>query len=469
MSHVLVFDLGTSYFKASIFDALGSILGLQACPTPSTSPQAHQYEITPESFRESIEQLAKSLNQQHPEAYSQISALTFATQTNSFLLLDKNDDPLTPIIVWNDQRAYGDIEINNTLTQLEYLHDTTGIPALSPEFMVGKILWLQKHHPKVIDTTARICLLSDYFTLWFTGQHVTEAGAAGLTGLLNIDSLYWWADAIKHFEIPLEWLPSVARAGTDLGAICEEMAIELSLPQNCTFVVGCLDQYAGAIGSANIYPGGVSETTGTVLATVRCSDTHTSTKDVFIGPGYDGGIYFQMLFHETSANLLEYFRNCLSDSPSFADLDKGAQSISTGENPLQLPWRSNVNELKSRIHEWSTAYGTDIITRAILEGVGFSMHDQLHLLCGDHIPTSVHCVGGAARSHLWLQIKADIVNRNMCPIECPEPTSLGAAILALSVVLESSVEELSTRCVHMASPITPIIEHHTIYQSMISQ
>ena len=105
-----------------------------------------------------------------------------------------------------------------------------------------------------------------------TGRHVTEAGTAGLTGLLNIHRCRWWAEMLARFEIDEHCLPEVVRAGTDLGRIDPGVAEKFGLPATCRFVVGCLDQYAGAIGVGNVEPGMISETTGTVLATVRCTD-----------------------------------------------------------------------------------------------------------------------------------------------------------------------------------------------------
>ena len=46
------------------------------------------------------------------------------------------------------------------------------------------------------------------------------------------------------------------------------------------------------------------------------------------------------------------------------------------------------------------------------------------------LPGEIRCAGGAARSDLWLQIKADVLGVATAATVCPEPTSLGAAVLA---------------------------------------
>ena len=77
---------------------------------------------------------------------------------------------------------------------------------------------------------------------------------------------------VARFELPESYLSDVVRAGTDLGPITAEAARRFGLPPACRCVVGCLDQYAGAIGVGNVEPGMISETTGTVLSTVECAD-----------------------------------------------------------------------------------------------------------------------------------------------------------------------------------------------------
>ena len=42
----------------------------------------------------------------------------------------------------------------------------------------------------------------------------------------------------------------------------------------------------------------------------------------------------------------------------------------------------------------------------------------------------IRVVGGGARSELWLQIKADVTGRLVRPVLAPEPTAVGAAVLA---------------------------------------
>ena len=280
------------------------------------------------------------LEAQAPEAAAKIRAVTFATQTNSFILLDAAWRPLTPLILWPDARAVDLEEELHRLDSLPAFTETTGVAALNRDFMAAKLLWLQRESPEIWKSAAKICLVSDYLTLLLTGQHVTEAGAAGLTGLLDIHACRWWPKALSRLDIPLAALPAVARAGSDLGPVsrAETGGLRLGLPPTCRVIVGCLDQYAGAIGSGNLAAGSVSETTGTVLATVRCADRFQPAPPpgVFQGPAFAAGLYYQMAFGEVAANYLEWYRNQLPDRPTFQRLAELAGEVGPDAAGLKL-------------------------------------------------------------------------------------------------------------------------------------
>lgn len=470
LDYILVIDLGTTYFKASIFDAAGEMKVLARTGTPYSSNTDGRREIDLRDFHDSIAGLVHELDVQCPGILAQVSAVTFASQTNSFVLLGARDAPLTPIIVWNDQRANGDA-FDAALSTLSGLHYTTGVPALTHEFMVAKLLWCRNHIPDTVKNTKKLCLISDYFTLWLTGKHVTEAGAAALTGLVDIHSNQWWAEAIRHFQIDPEWLAEVARAGTGLGAILPERAELLGLPKDCRLIVGCLDQYAGAIGVGNVLPGGLAETTGTVLATVKCTDRiqDDAGPDIFQGPAFAPATYYQMVFGNTSANWLEDYRNTLPDKPSFSQLDKEAAEVPPGAEGFYLPPNTDPAVREAILAERARTHRRGHAVRGILESVSFALADQVALQCPEGTPAQIACAGGAARSRLWLQIKADVLNTTMVAGQSAEPASLGAAILAMHAVSGEPIPMLTEQWVKTDYTVSPDESRHRTYAALHAQ
>ncbi len=476
---ILAMDFGTTYLKATLFDDAGRIVALHRQPL-ETSPQA-RWELDPAAFREMIVSALGDLRDRAAEAWQQIAAVSFATQTNSFVLLDRSDQPLTPIILWPDTRATAEPELVARFSEVPDLKSKTGLAELSSGFMLAKLAWIQRHQPEIWSHTARLSLLSDFVTLWMTGQHVTEAGAAGLTGLVDVKAVNWWPAMCAQARLDSTQLPRIARPGTDFGPIRREIAAELSLPGTCRFVVGCLDQYAGAIGTGNVRPGSISETTGTVLASIRCSDhfEEQAAPGVFQGPAFESGMFYQMCFGDTSANLLEAFRDSLPDRPSFEALDAAAAEVPPGCEGLLAWFDARTRQVAFNQAPPTAGHGA----RAIMEAVAAALRDQVQRLCGENwVPRPRICAGvlpatagdddrgalivsagGAARSPLWLQIKADMLNVPFASTTCPEPTSLGAAILAAGGLGWGSVGELATRWVKTGQVHEPVSACHEIY------
>jgi sugar (pentulose or hexulose) kinase len=452
---ILVFDLGTSYFKGTLFTTDGTLEAVHRVPTPFTNTTAPYSEIGTNAFEAALLDLARRLRDDAPEAYAAVAAVTFSTQTNSFLLLDAANTPLTPIVVWNDRRAMNHTAPLEALAALPNAYETTGVPGFSPEFMAAKLHWFQQEAPDIWRRTRRIALISDYLTWWFTGQFVTEGGAAGLTGLVDIHRLQWRDEALAHLQLNPTYLPEIVRAGTPLGDLLPAIATRFELPEGCSFVVGCLDQYAGAIGASNVRGGTVSETTGTVLATVRCAEAFDTApgSGVFWGPTSEAGRYYQMVFGDVSANLLDVFQKALPESKSFAELDALAQDADPGT--LTLPRDLDTPALLDTVRSWATTQPTGAAVRAVLEGVAEALREQVDQLCGEQLPLAMHSVGGAARSRVWMAVKASKLGVPFRAVDCPEPTSLGAALLAVHGLTGRPLAELVSTRVKLMEKVEP--------------
>jgi xylulokinase len=319
--------------------------------------------------------------------------------------------------------------------------------------MPAKLLWLQNQLPETWKRANKVCLISDYLTILLTGKHVSEAGAAGLTGLVDIHRCEWWPEMLARFELDHCSLPTLVRAGTDLGPIHSPAAERFGLPRDCRFVVGCLDQYAGAIGMGCVNPNMISETTGTVLATVQCTDQFATpvSLDVFQGPAFRKGLYWRMAFGEVSANYLEWYRDQLRDRPDFDQLTELAEQIEPGAHGLRLRTNERPTELEKVFDGLTSRHTRGDMVRCIMEAVARALADQVSTLSKGAPPLEIRCAGGAARNDFWLQIKADVAGITTVASECEEPTSLGAAMLAEASLSSTDLLQLTQQWVRLKS------------------
>ena len=454
---ILAIDLGTTYFKIARFDHDGRLVDISRVVPPIDNTRPGIMELSADAFINAVAGGIAELRDRAEDKLAGVETITFATQTNSFVLLDADDRPLTPIILWPDLRA---AELQNEVRKLFEIpgfKTATGIPELSSQFMVAKLLWLQRQAPSLWNRTGKLALISDYLTLVCTGKHVTEAGTAALTGLLNIHDCRWRPEMVDLLRLSPSQLPRIVRAGTDLGPIVPPMAQRLGLPGSCRFVVGCLDQYAGAIGAGNLSPGMISETTGTVLATVQCAD-HLAENlglGVFQGPAFCEGLFWRMAFGDVSANLLQRYRDQLPDRPEFDQLTVLAAEIPPGAEGLRLRSDAGLMQPDAMFEGMTARHTRGHAVRCILETVARALRDQVGAHTDGPLPAEIRCAGGAARSDLWLQIKADVLNVPTVATECPEPTSLGAAILAEASLLGADVRQIARQWIRLKPPHRP--------------
>lgn len=432
--NAVIFDLGTTNFKAAVFSPSLEVIAAASLPTPVRRAEANRSEIAPDAFLDAIRQLASRLREAAPQAWRQIARISFASQANTFLLIDPADRPLTPFIVWNDRRA---AELPDLADRLKRVHDAgayaqTGIPQLNCQFTPAKLIWLQQFESDAWRRTARVLLLADYLTWWLTGRHTAEASIAALSGLLDIHTLQWRRDALAELDVPLAWMGQPVRSGEPIGPILRRAADELALLEGCQVIAGCLDQYAGALGPGGFAPGYLTETTGTVLATVACADRFDSTLSatgVFQGPAPIPGCYFAMCFGDVAGVILETYRNQLPDQPTLPELDELASRLPAEQDTVKLDTQHWLTHREIRFVggvEPTRAQAVRAIQRAVAEALA----EQVRRIAPQ--ATLIHAAGGAAQSESWLRLKSQIVGIPVVTTT-PYPTLRGAARLALGL------------------------------------
>ncbi len=108
------------------------------------------------------------------------------------------------------------------------------------------------------------------------------------------------------------------------------------------------------------------------------------------------------------------------------------------------------------------------IVRAIMEGAAYGLrHNVEAAVAGGFDPHTLACVGGGARSGVWNQIKADILQR---PIVLPAASSgaaMGDAIVAAAAAgLYPSVEDAVAHMVTQGATYHPRPEHAALYDEL---
>jgi sugar (pentulose or hexulose) kinase len=190
-----------------------------------------------------------------------------------------------------------------------------------------------------------------------------------------------------------------------------------------------------------------------VLAAVRVSDRIDISRpdDVYHGPAFDEGKFFQMSFSSTSANLLEWYRDTLPGRPGFEELSRLAEAA---DDAVTIePYRDG-EPIAGCFRHVRAEHSVGQVVRGIMRCVAAALKRQIASLAPT-VPPMIRSAGGAARSDVWLQIKADTLRATFEAVDCEEPTSMGAAMLAARAVTGRRMEDLAGEWVRVRARFTP--------------
>ncbi len=484
-------DVSTTGAKALLIDASGAVMASATTPLALSTPHPLWSEQSPYVWWEGM---VTSIRQALAEAGvsgAAVAAVGLTGQMHGLTLLDAQGEVLRPAILWNDQRTSAQCdEIRARLGGKARLVQATGNDALTG-FTAPKILWVREHEPDIYTRVAHILLPKDYIRYRLTGDYATDkAGAAG-TLLMDIRTRDWSPEVLTALEIPTAWLPKTHDGPEITGVISAAGAEATGLRPGTPVVGGGGDQAAGAVGVGAVEPGIVGlvlGTSGVVFAT---------TPEPFIEPNgllhafchAIPGKWHLMGVMLSAAGSLQWYRDTLAPGMSFTDLLTPAANIPTGSEGLFfLPYLTGErtpypDPLARGAFVGLTVRHTQAhLTRAVLEGVAFGLRDSFELLKAAGL-TGIHQVrvsGGGAKSALWRQILADVLDSELVTVNTTEGAAYGAALLAgVGAGAWASAPEACTATVQVLETTTPQSEqviryaqhyplYHSLYQTLKS-
>ena len=462
--NLLGIDIGTGGTRALLVDAKGAVLATEAVDHPPfTSPRQGWAEQDPDDWWLAAVTAIKKIVAKFPA--DSIAAVGLTGQMHGSVLLDKRDRPLRPALLWCDQRTDKQCEEITREIGAKKLIKFVSNPAITG-FTLPKLLWVRENEPKTWKQVKAILLPKDYVRLRLSGDKASDVSDSSGTLLFDVRKRKWSSEMIERFDIRLEMLPTVFESIEFTGHVSKSAAAETGLRAGTPVVAGAGDNAAGAIGMGITKPGAVSCTIGTSGVVFAVSDT----------PRFDpkGRIHTMChaipdRWHNTGVTLaaglsLKWFRQHFGGGKTYEGLDKEAATVPAGsDGAIWLPYLMGERSPHLDPHATSTFAGltashtTAHLTRAVMEGVAFSLRDSLEIFKdnGAHV-NSIQLGGGGARSNLWCQIQAYVYGQTVETLKADEGAAFGAALLAgVGTGVWKTVDDACKRTVRVAERFRP--------------
>jgi sugar (pentulose or hexulose) kinase len=467
MEYVLGIDLGTSYFKLGLFTRDGDMAGLGRVAVTKESGDGDRSEIPVDQFWNLLKQGLNEACSQAGISPEQIKALSYASQANSFLLLDGNKNPLTPVVLWCDDRAENMDGIEDLFFRSDFIEDTGMGLTCSHQFCAAKLLWFQRYQPDLWSRTAYIATVSDYFTYAMTDRFAGDTGTASLLGMLNIRTRTWRFDIVdlEGKQRPTPFLP-----GTVIGNVTGKMCDLVDLPRGIPFVLGSLDHHMAGVGAGLGTIADMSESTGTVLACINLINAWTPRNLVCTGTGIKENHYFQLAFDDNGAAPLEWYQHHQAPELSIPELERLAENVDIGSDGIFVQPAAHQYAGLNGFYGVEQHHGHGHFARAIMESTAFSLRELTKQLFVDYLPGKIVATGGGARSDLWLQIKSDLLNADIIRTKEEEPACMGAAMLAaLGAAWYPELADISNQWIEIENRFTPVTRNNHRYAQLYDQ
>ena len=103
---------------------------------------------------------------------------------------------------------------------------------------------------------------------------------------------------------------------------------------------------------------------------------------------------------------------------------------------------------------------------SVAEGVAYIHKYHVDFLKNSGLPLdTIRLTGGIARSKIWKQIFADVLQVPIVGVDCEETGALGSAIAAgIGAGVYGSYEEAFRKAVKTKAPVMPQIENYPCYE-----
>ena len=438
-SYLLAFDLGTTGNKAVLVHADSGQVAASATAAYATRYTAGGgAEQSPEDWWQSAIACCKRLSVDAPDAFRRIAAIGCGGMMNGVVLVDENGFAVRDAIIHADTRSDPQCRALEVLVGRESIFRETA-NRLDPHLTLPKLCWLRDHEPDILKKTAFVVQAKDYLVGRLTGvTGITDPSDASLTGGFNVATRRWVPSLWDAAGIRSDLLPRIALSTEVVGRVTAAASSALDLMDGIPVVAGggdgaCASAGSGAAsGTAYNYLGGTSW-----IGLIRDAALFDDRLSNYCCLDERVTIFGTVQAAGSSVEWVSSLFGTEGRDP--ARLDDEARLIAPGSDRLFfLPYlqgeRSPLWDAQARgvFFGLSSHHARAHLFRATLEGVAYALRSIADVFAenGELLP-GLRVLGGGAKSALWREILAGVLNRPLSVVEENSgATSLGAAFAA---------------------------------------
>ncbi len=472
MNYALAYDIGTTGVKTCLFEiekdiklVASAIEGYELYVFPDGGA-----EQDPNEWWAALCSTTKQLLDKSGIDPALIDGISFCSQMQGLVLVDKDGYPVRRAMSYMDQRAREELKkymahgaqiAGGSIPKVLKSLVITGAASVSVKDPVYKYLWVKDHEPENFKKTHKWLDVKESLIARMTGEFIMTEDSAFATMLLDIrKGKNCWSDEMcKMFDVDPNHLAKIIKSTDKVGGLTAKAAAELGLKEGTMVYGGGGDASLIGVGAGavklhdtHVYIG----TSGWVSTVVDKNMVDTSAL-IAATVGAQPGMYNYFAELETAGKCLEWVKDHLAldeigiylkkthvaeDMESqytnlYQYMSEVTNSIPAGSNGVIFtPWlhgnRCPFEDPNARgmFYNISLETGKSELIRAVAEGVCLHMRWVLETE-EKKTETSdvIRFVGGGALADSTSQILADCLGKTVEVVASPQNVgSVGAAV-----------------------------------------
>ncbi|MDR9769334.1 FGGY-family carbohydrate kinase [Acetomicrobium sp.] len=445
MKYLVGIDNGLTNSKAALFDLEGSEIAVASRRYQVLSPEPTWIEGDAEALWENTAECIQEIITKSNVNPKDILAVGVTGHGNGLYVVDEKGIAVRNGIGSQDARAVDIIEDYKRSGNYDEISSITfGQPYPGQP---GPLLrWIKEKEPQNYELIAHVLLCKDLIRMKLTGECVSERNDISGSGLLDFSNGIYSERLMELYGVPemYDKLPRLAMVSHEVvGYVSSSAAASTGLLLGTPCVAGMMDVASCAIGSGVVDPKIAAIVVGTwsINEAVVDHPIPNITLNMHYLPGkvlaLDGGA--------TSAINLDWFIANLGSKAMFEAQKQGVSIFDVineavaslppgGTEVIYHPFIGSPNvHPRGRAGFYNIALGHTFadIARAVYEGVTFihKWHIDRLRAAGCEMDFA-RLSGGGAKSPVWSQMFADVLDMPVEVVSANEVGALGAALMA---------------------------------------
>lgn len=479
-------DIGTTGCKLTVFDENGKYLGKAYRDYP-VKRGTTESSVDVSALMEGVWGVMEEIAPQYPD----LAGIGVTSFGETFVMLDENDRILAPAILYTDPRGKEQKEQLEKQLGSRHIQEISG---LCPHEMysIPKLMWIKQNRPDLFAKAKKVFLMEDYVVYKLTGVAQIDYSLATRTMAFDIRTLCWSQEIFDAAGIDPSLFSKPVPTGTPAGEITAAVAQKTGLSPKTVIVSISHDQISATVGAGAFDPDTAVDGAGTVDCLISVCDSLPDMKQMYDGkfsvvPYVIPGFYVCYAVCYSGGSLIQWCTDNLAKKEKELAKAEGipvntyleeqytkANGTQTPGSLLVLPHFTGSGtpymdtQSKGAILGLTAASTVADIYRGCMEGVSYEMLLNSRWLnrSGIHFK-KIQATGGGAKSEVWMQMKADMLNVPITALETSDAGTVGSAMFTgIALGLFQDLHDAAAHMIVAKKVYEPSQEMHDKYMQI---